>query len=156
MSDVLPNSISSEEIDAVIRELEKKYPDECHGISMANRWKLNEMAWQRRLAEALGETAEWEVRLWDRTRVDIVHGNNAIELDWASKWAEGIGQSLWYAATTRKDPVLCLICTDIMDQGRFIYRAQTVTFRAGIKLWVIDTVGERVDIGGKEIALPAP
>jgi len=156
MSDVLPNSIADAEIDAVIREMEKKYPDECYGISQSNRWKLNEMAWQRRLAEALGESAEWEVRLWDRTRADIIHGNNVIELDWASKWAEGIGQVLWYAATTGNNPILCLICTDIKDQDRFIYRAQTVAFRTGVRLWVIDAMGERVDTGGKEIALPAP
>lgn len=80
--------------------------------------------------------AQVEVRLWDRTRVDMINDKYAIEVDWAHKWAEGIGQSLYYAEVTGKKPALILLCSDLKKSGFFIYRAQTVCAKHGIKLYV--------------------
>ena len=61
--------------------------------------------------------AEWcnknfgqaEVKLIDNTRIDCLTATHAIEFDFASKWAEAIGQSLHYARMTGKKPGIVLI-----------------------------------------------
>tara|TARA_Y100000593_G_scaffold71092_1_gene130496 strand:- start:43 stop:393 length:351 start_codon:yes stop_codon:yes gene_type:complete len=78
-----------------------------------------------------------EARLWDRTRVDLL-GDYAVEVDWAKKWAEGIGQALYYSAVTGKPPGVVLL-TD-KGEERFVYRCQVVCSKHGIRLWVWDTV----------------
>lgn len=77
---------------------------------------------------------ETEVRLWDRTRVDILTEEYAYEVDWASKWAESIGQALYYSELTGKKPGIILLSKK--TDGRFIYRAQTVCAKHNIKLSV--------------------
>lgn len=48
-----------------------------------------------------------------RTRVDCVMGNSiAVEVDWSHKWAEGIGQALFYASSLDMRPGLILICQE--------------------------------------------
>ena len=50
-----------------------------------------------------------EFKLIDDTRVDCLTENHAVEFDFASKWAEAIGQSLHYARMTNKRPAIVLI-----------------------------------------------
>ena len=50
-----------------------------------------------------------EVKLIDNTRIDCLTSTHAIEFDFASKWAEAIGQSLHYAYMTNKTPAIVLI-----------------------------------------------
>ena len=64
-----------------------------------------------------------EYRLPDRTRVDCLTATQAMEFDWCKKWAEGVGQSLYYSKMTGTKPVLVLICTDL-EKERFVRRAQ--------------------------------
>jgi len=45
-----------------------------------------------------------EHRLHDGTRVDILTATHAIEADWSHKWAEAVGQSLYYSLITGKKP----------------------------------------------------
>ena len=45
-----------------------------------------------------------EVVMKDGTRCDILTATHAIEVDFAKKWAEAIGQSLNYAMQTGKRP----------------------------------------------------
>lgn len=82
--------------------------------------------------------SEAEVVMPDGTRCDIITEEFAIEVDWAEKWAEAIGQSLYYAAQTGKRPGILLILKDPKDQ-RFLQRLQTVIheFQLGI---TIDTI----------------
>ncbi|MGB0600483.1 MAG: hypothetical protein ACPGLY_27720, partial [Rubripirellula sp.] len=54
----------------------------------------NEAAHTRRLAREYN--AKPEVVLWDKTRADLVGKEWVGEVDWAPKWAEGIGQCLYY------------------------------------------------------------
>ena len=65
---------------------------------------------------------EVENRLRDGTRVDILTDALAIEVDFAEKWYEALGQSCHYARHTGRHPVLYLI---VMDEGdeRFVDRA---------------------------------
>lgn len=84
--------------------------------------------------------ADVEVRLWDKTRVDLVNFRYAIEADWAYKWAEGIGQALYYAEVTKKKPAVMLLVKDMKYEAKYIYRCQTVCSKYDIKLYV-----EKVD-----------
>lgn len=80
--------------------------------------------------------AKTEVRLWDRARIDMLTETEAIEVDWAHKWAEGIGQSLYYSTVTGKKPALLLLYKDLKASAFHIYRAQTVCTQVGIKLYL--------------------
>jgi hypothetical protein len=61
-----------------------------------------------------------EYVLEDRTRVDCLTDTHAIEFDWCKKWAEAIGQSLYYSKMTGKAPSVVLICSP--GEKRFINR----------------------------------
>jgi len=50
-----------------------------------------------------------EYRLEDKTRIDCLTKNKAIEHDWAKKWAECLGQALYYGAKKEKTPTCALI-----------------------------------------------
>jgi hypothetical protein len=57
-----------------------------------------------------GKGWEMETRLANGTRVDCLTDRLAIEVEFAAKWHEAIGQSLNYAAVTGKQPAVILIC----------------------------------------------
>ena len=75
-----------------------------------------------------------EVILWDMTRVDCLAKDYAIEFDFAKKWAEAIGQSLYYAKMTGKSPAVVLILTSPTDY-RFVKRIERLD--NGIKTFLI-------------------
>lgn len=50
-----------------------------------------------------------EYVLEDKTRVDCLTDEYAIEFDYAKKWAESIGQSLYYSKRTGKKPAVAII-----------------------------------------------
>ncbi|HBY88591.1 MAG TPA: hypothetical protein DEO86_22290, partial [Colwellia sp.] len=52
---------------------------------------------------------EIEYVLADRTRVDCLTSTHAIEYDWGKKWAESLGQALFYSAMTGKKAGIVLI-----------------------------------------------
>ena len=43
-------------------------------------------------------------------RADCVGPHYAIEIDWSEKWAESLGQAMYYASQTGKEPGLILLC----------------------------------------------
>lgn len=75
-----------------------------------------------------------EFVLWDNTRVDCLTKDYAIEFDFAKKWAESIGQSLYYSKMTGKKPAVALILTDIKDY-RYVKRIERLD--NGIKIFII-------------------
>ncbi|MBD5403084.1 hypothetical protein HDR58_09890 [bacterium] len=75
-----------------------------------------------------------EFMLWDKTRVDCLTKDYAIEFDFAKKWAESVGQSLYYAKMTGKQPAVALILTDIKDY-RYVKRIERL--ENGIKIFII-------------------
>ena len=87
-----------------------------------------------------------EVVLPDKTRCDCLTSTHAVEFDFGSKWAESIGQSLYYAIQTGKKPGVVLILENQKDH-RFWIRLNTVIdhFNLAIDTWKI---GEKV--GGEK------
>ena len=84
--------------------------------------------------------AEWrgapEVILYNATRVDCITEEFAVEVDWAPKWAESIGQALLYANLTGKAPAVLLITRD--GEHRFLARWHNAAEGLGIRLFVVD------------------
>ncbi len=64
-----------------------------------------------------------EAILWDMTRVDCLAKDYAVEFDFAKKWAESIGQALYYAKMTGKKPAVTLILTSPADY-RYVKRVE--------------------------------
>lgn len=98
---------------------------------------LHETQWCEKIAKALNGTVEH--RLSDGTRVDILLPRYAIEVDWACKWAESIGQALYYGMRTDRKAVSLLLIEDDSDQ-RFIERCEYVGRRVNpaVELWTLD------------------
>ena len=77
-----------------------------------------------------------EVRLPDRTRCDCLTDTHAIEFDFGNKWAEAIGQSLYYSLQTGKKAGIVLILEDPKDYKYWIRLNTTVDhFGLPIKTW---------------------
>jgi len=84
------------------------------------------------------------VVLWDLTRPDLVTEKHAIEVDWAKKYKEAIGQSLYYAIQTNKQPGIILLVKDRKTEMKYVYRCQVVAAKYGIRVWV-ETVKPKAD-----------
>ena len=56
-----------------------------------------------------------EVTLSDRTRVDCLTFGMAIEVEFASKWKNSIGQAVHYARMTDRQPGIALIMVSAKD-----------------------------------------
>lgn len=77
-----------------------------------------------------------EFLLWDKSRCDCLTKDYAIEFDFAHKWAESIGQSLYYAKLTKRKPAVALILTKLTDVI-YLKRLESLTDQTGIKLFII-------------------
>ena len=75
-----------------------------------------------------------EVVLWDMSRVDCLAKDYAIEFDFANKWAESIGKSLYYAKLTNKEAAIVLILNSPADYS-YVKRAERLD--NGIKIFLI-------------------
>lgn len=80
--------------------------------------------------------ANVEVVLWDNTRVDLVNEEYAIEVDWANKWQQAIGQSVYYSIVTNKKPAIILLVNDLDQDLRHTLRCQLVCMKLDIKLYI--------------------
>lgn len=95
---------------------------------------FKEKAYQKAWCESAGGVTE--VVLQDKTRVDCVTDEYAVEVDFASKWAEAVGQSLYYAIMTGRRPGILLIMEEKSDE-RFLERVRAVTERIGVRVWTV-------------------
>lgn len=101
--------------------------------------KQHEKYYQNLIAERMhGRT---EVVLNDRTRADIVTDTFAIEVDFAHKWAESIGQSLHYAHKLHKKAGIILIL-DGQKDDRFVQILMPDAIELGITVWVVLTTDD--------------
>tara|TARA_B000000557_G_C20764977_1_gene439050 strand:- start:244 stop:717 length:474 start_codon:yes stop_codon:yes gene_type:complete len=73
-----------------------------------------ESFYQEQYAKKLG--GRTEATMPDGTRCDILTDTHAIEVDFADKWAEAIGQSLNYAMQTGKKAGIVLVLRDRGDE----------------------------------------
>ena len=74
----------------------------------------------------------------DGTRCDLVTKTHAIEVDFARKWAEAIGQSLNYGLITGKSGGIVLIIEKDGD-GRHVERVKNIirTYKLPLDLFVV-------------------
>jgi len=86
--------------------------------------------------------SELEVVQWDKSRVDLLNEEYAIEADWAPKWAEAVGQSLYYSILTNKKPAIILLVKDMNKEAKYIYRCQSVCVKHNIKLYIEEVEDE--------------
>lgn len=76
---------------------------------------------------------EW--MLLDKTRVDCLTDEYAIEADWAYKWYEAVGQSLHYAMHTgRRAAILLIIRTE--GDWKYARRLQRTVSHYGLPITV--------------------
>lgn len=76
-----------------------------------------------------------EFMLLDKTRVDCLTKDYAIEFDFAHKWAESIGQALYYSKMTNKNPAVVLILTKPED---IKYAKRIEKAQSDIKIFLIN------------------
>lgn len=82
---------------------------------------------------------EQEHVLPDRTRVDCLTTIYAVEIDFARKWPEGIGQALYYGLQTGKTPGVALILRGNKDYKYWLRMNSTIdAFNLPIKTWKIE------------------
>lgn len=77
-----------------------------------------------------------EYRLDDLSRVDCLTDEFAIEVEFAKKWKEAIGQALFYGIKTNRTPAIALIVDN--NDTKHINRLNVVSERYGIKVFYID------------------
>lgn len=78
-----------------------------------------------------------EVILPDKTRVDCVTKTHAIEFDFTKKWAESIGQSLYYGQQLHKKAGIVLISENDQSDEKYIKRVKSVANCHNIDLWIM-------------------
>ena len=78
-----------------------------------------------------------EVMLFDRTRADCLTKTHAVEFDFASKWAESVGQALYYAIVTGLKPGIVLILANPQKEQKYLARVNSVAKKYGITVWTM-------------------
>ena len=99
-----------------------------------------EVYYQKKFSDKLtseGISNLTEVVLFDRTRCDIVTDSFAIEVDFASKWAESIGQSLYYSNVLNKKAGVLLIIEDKQRDEKYLKRLRFIAEKYDITVWLI-------------------
>lgn len=82
---------------------------------------------------------EAEVHLEDGTRADCVTRTHAIEFDFGPKWAESIGQALYYSMQTGKRAGIALILERAEDRKYWIRLNSIIQFEhLPIDTWKIE------------------
>ena len=96
-----------------------------------------EAYWQRELAELWNCPVEVPVV---GGRCDLLYGGCAIEVDWAEKWPEAIGQSLYYSCCLGIPPGIVLLLKSEKD-NIYLHRLQQVNNQKdlGLSIWKLDT-----------------
>ena len=80
-----------------------------------------------------------EITLSDRTRVDCLFSNYAVEMDFADKWAEAPFQAMHYARLTGLNPGIVIICRKKGDVRKLKRLRDNLNFyNLDIKLWTIN------------------
>ena len=75
--------------------------------------KYKEKHYQTKLCNKLNGVIEYKIK---DVRIDCLTDDYAIESDFSKKWAESIGQSLYYAHLTGKKPAIHIILKDKNDK----------------------------------------
>lgn len=96
-----------------------------------------------------GAGMQMEMAMPNGTRADCMTDRLAIEVDWAHKWAEAIGQSMNYAASTGKLPAAILICrrgAEAKCLNWSLLTSETATYwNLPLTVWLCGADAERLD-----------
>lgn len=99
------------------------------------RYLYPEAMYQKKWCDSHGGIMEY--RLSDKTRVDCLTYNLAVEFDFAHKWAECIGQSQYYSLKTKRQAA----CVLIMEHGekdiKYLKRLRKVAYKKGIRTFTM-------------------
>jgi len=80
-----------------------------------------------------------EVRLPGGLRIDCETATHAVEVDFAAKWAEAVGQALAYGAATGKRPGILLILEKPSDETHLAkLRSVITTYALPVDIWLIE------------------
>ncbi len=105
----------------------------AESFAMATHFKL-EKEYQQAWCDDAGGQSEYV--LDNKIRVDCITNEYAIEFDFAPKWAEAVGQSLYYAIIANKKPGIVLILERESDERHF-QKLETVAAKHGVTVWTI-------------------
>ncbi|MEO5356924.1 MAG: hypothetical protein H7844_06460 [Nitrospirae bacterium YQR-1] len=78
-----------------------------------------------------------EYVLDDRSRVDCLLPDIVVEFDFAAKWAESIGQAIYYGLKTNKKPAIVLILENPQKDKKYLKRLKKVADTYGITVYSI-------------------
>ena len=78
-----------------------------------------------------------EYKLNDKTRVDCLTEQYAVEVDFAPKWAECVGQALYYGQKTKRCPACVLILENGEKDLKYLRRLRYVAYKKGIRTFTI-------------------
>jgi hypothetical protein len=95
----------------------------------------HEPEWSKALAVHVDGKAEY--RLPDKSRIDVLTDEYAVELDWLHKWHEGVGQALHYAELSGKEPVVAIGIKEMDYDREKLKLAKRVANKSGIGVWVV-------------------
>ena len=96
--------------------------------------KKNESWYQQIWCESLGGQTEYQLE--DKTRVDCFTSEHAIEMDFAHKWHEAVGQALHYARKTGKKPGIVLVLQSRSQQHHLTQLKRVIDhFQLPIRVW---------------------
>lgn len=71
---------------------------------------------------------QMEYVLLDKARVDCLLPDMAVEFDFASKWAECIGQALYYGQKTNRTPACVLIVENPTKDFKYVKRLRYAVY----------------------------
>jgi hypothetical protein len=110
------------------------YFSNCH---LEAKTKKYERDYQKIFCKNLNGKIEY--RLIDRSRIDCLTSEYAIEIDYGKKWAEAIGQSLYYSyMTNRKAGIGIIVDLKSKSDSRYLKRLYEVTKKLNIKVFIIN------------------
>lgn len=95
-----------------------------------------ERDYQLMIQQQMGGQMEVNV---DGGRVDLLTDEYAIEIEFANKWKQSIGQALWYGLQTNKTPGIILIKREGHNDNKYIIQLGSALSYAGlssVRVWV--------------------
>ena len=103
--------------------------------------KTGSEAWYQKIW-CEGKNGQLEYKLNNSSRADCLTPKYAIEMDFAHKWHEAIGQSLSYAKKTKRKAGIVLILRSEKDRAFLLELQKTIRyFHLPITVWKIESWG---------------
>ncbi len=99
---------------------------------MAAKRLYPEAMYQRKWCEAKGGAAEYT--LPDKARIDCLTPELAVEFDFANKWADCIGQAIYYGQQTNRQAACVLIIERGEKDIKYLKRLRKAAYRKGVNV----------------------